>query len=97
MVVVYDMPEQARRTLYSLSTDYQRGVEADDYEVIVVENHSRRVLGEQAATAYPGNFRYLLRHEQLPTPVFAINDAAALATGTHITVMIDGARMVTPA
>lgn len=96
VVVVYNMPEQARRTLYSLSTSYQRGVEADDYEVIVVENHSSRLLGEDAATSYPGNFRYLLRHETLPTPVFAINDAAAAATGTHIAVMIDGARMVTP-
>ena len=96
VVVVYNMPEQAKRTLHSLSTAYQRGVDRDDYEVIVVENRSARLLGEEAATAYPGNFRYFLRDEQLPTPVFAINFAATHATGTHIAVMIDGARMVTP-
>jgi hypothetical protein len=96
IVIVYRMPDQAKKTLYSLSTAYQRGVDSDDYEVIVVENRSDRLLGEQAATAYAGDFRYFLRDENLPTPVFAINFAAAQASGTHIAVMIDGARMVTP-
>lgn len=96
VVIVYKMPEQARKTLYSLSTAYQRGVEAADYEVIVVENRSDRLLGEDAIRDLPGDFRYFLRDETLPTPVFAVNFGAAQARGTHIAVVVDGARMCTP-
>lgn len=96
VVIVYKMPEQALKTLYSLSTAYQRGVSADDYEIIVVENKSDRVLDEAAVLELPGNFRYFLRDEKLPTPVFAVNFGAAQARGTHVAVVIDGARMCTP-
>jgi glycosyltransferase involved in cell wall biosynthesis len=96
VVIVYKMPEQAKKTLYSLSTDYQTGVVADDYEVIVVENESDQLLGEAAVRDIPGNFHYHLRKETRPTPVFAVNFGAAQATGTHIAVVIDGARMCTP-
>ena len=34
VVVVYNMPREARRTLHSLSAEYQRHIDADDYEVI---------------------------------------------------------------
>ena len=44
VVIVYDMPMQAEKTLYSLTADYQQGVEASDYEVIVVENESANNL-----------------------------------------------------
>ena len=40
VVVVYDMPDQAKNTLISLSTDYQQDVSMEDFEVIVVENKS---------------------------------------------------------
>lgn len=96
VVIVYKMPEQAKRTLISLSPAYQRGVSADDYEIIVVENKSDRLLGEAAALSCAPNVRYFLRDEKLPTPVFAINFGAAQASGTHIAVMIDGARMCSP-
>lgn len=96
VVIVYKMPEQARKTLHSLSTAYQVGVDADDYEVIVVENESDQLLGEAAVRDIPGNFRYFLRQETRPTPVFAVNFGAAQASGTHIAIVIDGARMCTP-
>ncbi len=97
VVIVYKMPDQAEKTLYSLSTAYQRGVSEADYEVIVVENSSDRVLGEQRACQYGGNVRYFYREESLPTPVPAINVGAEQARGTHISVMVDGARMLSPA
>jgi len=96
VVIVYDMPDQAEKTLYSLSPAYQRGVREEDYEVIVVENSSRRELGERRACQYAGNVRYFYREETLPTPVPAVNFGAEQATGTHIVLMVDGARMVTP-
>ena len=89
VVIVYKMPDQAEKTLYSLSTAYQRGVSEADYEVIVVENASSAVLGEQRACQYAGNVRYFYREETLPTPVPAVNFGASEASGSHITIMVD--------
>ncbi|MGA1354306.1 MAG: glycosyltransferase family 2 protein [Candidatus Limnocylindrus sp.] len=96
IVIVYDMPRQALNTLYSLSTAYQEGVSADDYEVIVVENRSPRLMDADAIAALPGNFRYILRDEPGVSPASAINLAARVARSDFICLMIDGARLVTP-
>ncbi|MGL4318370.1 MAG: glycosyltransferase family 2 protein, partial [Pseudomonas sp.] len=96
VVIVYKMADQAERTLYSLSTAYQRGVSERDYEVIVVENCSDHLLGAERATRHGNNVRYFLRQETQRTPVHAINFGAAKAHGSHVAIMIDGARMVTP-
>ena len=97
VVIVYKMPDQAEKTLYSLSTAYQKGVTEADYEVIVVENSSNAVLGEERACQYGGNIRYFYREETLPTPVPAVNFGAEQARGTHISIIVDGARMLSPA
>jgi hypothetical protein len=97
IVIVYKMPDQAEKTLYSLGARYQRGVTEKDYEVIVVENSSGAVLGEERACQYGDNVRYFYREETLPTPVPAVNFGAAQARGTHISIMVDGARMLSPA
>lgn len=96
VVMVYKMPQQAMKTLYSLSTAYQRGVTEDEYEVIVVENPSSNMLGRKDAEKWGDNFRYIAYPETRPTPVNAMNFGAAQALGRMVTVMIDGARMVTP-
>ena len=96
VVCVYNMVDQAMNTLFSLSTDYQRGVDAGDYEVIVVENESANTLEPRDLATLKGNFRYFLRKETQPTPVFAMNEGASHAKSDNICVMIDGARMVTP-
>lgn len=96
VVIVYDMVEQAMRTLQSLSTAYQQGVEPQDYEVIVVENRSARCLDPGAVAALPGQFRYVLRDEAGVSPAPAINAGLALARGPMVGLMIDGARMLTP-
>jgi hypothetical protein len=90
------MAEQAKKTMHSLNCEYQLGVSAADYEVIVVENSSSNNLSEADVKACGENFHYIRRQEALPTPVFAINHGASKATGTHICVMIDGARLVSP-
>lgn len=97
ILIVYKMPDQAEKTLYSLSTRYQRGVGEDDFEVIVVENSSSAVLGEERACQYGNNVRYFYREETQPTPVPAVNFGASQARGTHINIMVDGARMLSPA
>jgi hypothetical protein len=96
ILIVYKMPDQADKTLYSLSPAYQRGAKEKDYEVIVVENSSDRLLGAERATRHAANVRYFCRDETQRTPVHAINFGAAKARGTHLAIMIDGARMMTP-
>lgn len=96
VLVVYKMAAQAERTLYSLSPAYQQGVEEADYEVIVVENVSDEMLGAERAGQYAGNVRYVSRQETARSPVGAVNAGAGMARADHVTIMIDGARMVTP-
>ena len=96
IVVIYDMPEQASKTLYSLSEKYQQGVSNADYEVIIVENNSSRPLGKERAELHGDNFSYYLREETEPTPVHAANFGVERAQGELVALMIDGARMVTP-
>lgn len=96
IVIVYDMPLQAKRTLQSLSPQYQEGVSQRDYEVIVVENQSTNNMDRDFLASLPGNFSYHLRAEREPTPVHAINHGVGISRGRHICIMIDGARMITP-
>jgi hypothetical protein len=96
VVVCYDMPHQALNTLYSLSRDYQRRVDAVDYEVLLVENRSANNLGKSALKPLGDQFRYYARRERRPTPVNAINFGLGKARGRYIAVMIDGARLVSP-
>jgi len=96
IVVFYDMPRQALNTLYTLSTDFQHNVTADDYEVIAVENRSDATIDTDALKQINGPIRYFLREETLPTPVHAVNFGAAQASSRMLCLMVDGARMVTP-
>lgn len=96
VVIVYDMPEQAQITVRSLMTDYQLDVEADEYEVLIVENASAATMSRSFLDSLPSNFHYFLRQETQPTPVHAINFGIEQARGENVCVMIDGARLVTP-
>ena len=96
IVILYDMPSQAEKTLYSLTAEHQQGVDESDYEVIVVENESANNLSRSVVASLPNNFSYHLRAEREPTPVHAINHGVGISRGRYVCVMIDGARMVTP-
>jgi hypothetical protein len=95
VVVVYNIPREAPRTLLSLSAAYQRHIHPDDYEVIVVDNGSspfERNLLENLA----GNFRLIRIDPAPPSPAHALNRGLAEARGEIVGVFIDGARIVTP-
>jgi hypothetical protein len=96
LIVFYKMSRQAANTLYSFSTQLQRHVHEDDYEIIAVENSSSDVLGEERALAQGRNIRYFYREETLPTPVPALNFAFEQSRAPYIGLVIDGARMVSP-
>jgi glycosyltransferase involved in cell wall biosynthesis len=96
VVVVYNMAREAPRTLHSLSAAYQRHIEADDYEVIVVDNGSQPPFGSNALDGLAGNFRLIRMDSAHPSPTAAVKRGLAEARGKTIGMMIDGARMVTP-
>ena len=96
VVVVYDMAREAPRTLYSLSTAFQRGVTAEDYEVLVVENGSPEPLDAARVEALDGQFRYFFLDDAPPSPAHAVNFGVARARGRDVGVLIDGARIASP-
>ena len=96
VVVVFNMPEQAKKTLYSLTSEYQQGVTEDDYDVVIMENQSPNTLPSDYVKSLPENFSYHLRDEAYPTPVFAANRGLKFCQRSHIALLIDGARMVSP-
>jgi len=96
VVVVYNIPREAPRTLFSLSAEYQRGIDPDEYEVIVVDNGSAPVFDRAILDDLRGTFR-LIRIDDAPaSPAHAVNRGIAAASGDVVGVMIDGARLVTP-
>ena len=96
VVVVYNMAREAPRTLRSLSADYQRHIDASDYEVIVVDNGSQPAFDGKLLDGLAGNFRLIRMDPPHPSPTHAANRGLAEARGSVIGMMIDGARMVTP-
>ena len=98
VMVAHRMVEQAARTLHSLSPAYQRGVEAGDYEIILIENDSDQLLGEADAmkAADGASLRYLRAREHTKTPVHAMNEGVRRARAPHVALLIDGARMLSP-
>ncbi len=99
VVVFYNMRREAARTLHSLSRAYQEGIDAVDYEVLVVENGSapEQRLGESYVQGFGPEFRYLdMGPDASPSPVGALNAGIARARGDFVALMIDGAHVLTP-
>ncbi|PIE39527.1 MAG: glycosyl transferase [Gammaproteobacteria bacterium] len=96
VMVVYKMARQALNTALSLVPPYQRGLDNEDVELIVVENRSDANMDESALTAISPCISYYLRDETEPTPVHAANFGIEKARGELVVLLIDGARMVTP-
>jgi glycosyltransferase involved in cell wall biosynthesis len=92
----FDMRREAERTLYTLSPEYQRGVQASDYEVVAIDNGSADPLYESEVTQFGANFRYVYESCGDPSPATAINRAAAEASTEWVMCLIDGARMLSP-
>ena len=96
VVVHYNIPREFPRTLYSLSPAFQQGIDADEYEVIVVDNGSTEPPSLEEARSLGLDVRLITMDDPHPSPVRAINAGLNASCGTHICVMIDGARMASP-
>lgn len=96
VMVVYNMRREAPRTLYSLTCDYQRAVDVDDYEVIVIENGSSEALSSSEVCSFGSNFRYHYHATNSRSPAEALNIGVDMAQGEHVLMHVDGARILSP-
>jgi glycosyltransferase involved in cell wall biosynthesis len=95
IVVFHNMGREAPRTLATLTTAYQKGVESDAYEVIIVDNGSDIPMNTQMIEIFGENFQFI-RMDAGPSPSACINYAAQQARGDFLMICIDGARMLSP-
>lgn len=96
VIAIFNMEREAPRTLYSLSSNYQKGVGEQDYEVIVVDDGSSPPLSAEAIADLGPNFRYHYFDNSSPSPAGAINLGVRHSRGRTVGVMVDGARILSP-
>lgn len=96
VVVAYDMARELPRTLMTLSAGYQRGIDADDYEIIVVDNGSPVPVPASALDGLGAVARLHRVDPAPPSPAHAANVGLELAAGDLVGLIVDGARMASP-
>jgi glycosyltransferase involved in cell wall biosynthesis len=97
VVVCYEMAAQIRNTLQSLLPPYQRNISIDEYEIILMDNGSAKMLDEGTRKISPNlDYIYLSPNESSPSPAGAMNRGVAFSRAPLLCLMIDGARLVTP-
>jgi glycosyltransferase involved in cell wall biosynthesis len=96
VVVAYDMARELPRTLRSLSATYQHDLDAEDYDVIVVDNGSPTPLDAAMLEGFPGRLRAVRLDPAPSSPARAANRGLELAGGDLVGLLIDGARLASP-
>jgi len=96
VVVAYDMERELPRTLATLAPGNQRGVGAEAYEVIVVDNGSPAPVDEAVVACAGPNARLLRLDPAPPSPARAANAGIEAAAGALVGLVVDGARMASP-
>lgn len=96
MVVVHDMERELARTLATLDPRHQLGVDASDYEVVVVDNGSSRPVPSEVFEGFSGRLRTTRIDPAPASPALAANTGIAMAEGDLIGLIVDGARMASP-
>ena len=94
VVVAHDMARELPRTLQTLVPPCQRGVDPDDYEIVVVDNGSSRPV--PASSDAEVSMRTLRIEDAAVSPAGAANVGLAAARGDLVGLIVDGARMASP-
>ncbi|MEM9043259.1 MAG: glycosyltransferase [Pseudomonadota bacterium] len=94
VIVYYNIPQQIERTLMTCAPSYQ-SVGSDEIEVILVDNGSTEPLPDDLQERFP-HVRQILRVDEHPSPVFALNEGIRAARFEMVAAMIDGAHMLSP-
>jgi glycosyltransferase involved in cell wall biosynthesis len=90
------MARELPRTLRSLAPAYQRGIDADDYEVIVVDNGSPVPVDAALFEGFGGHVRRVRLDPAPPAPARAANLGIAESRADFVGLLIDGARLASP-
>jgi glycosyltransferase involved in cell wall biosynthesis len=90
------MEREAKRTLYSLASNCQEGVNKESYEVIVVDNGSSESFPGDYLKNLGPNFKYYYIENASPSPASAINFGARRSSGKFLGIIVDGARILSP-
>jgi glycosyltransferase involved in cell wall biosynthesis len=96
IVIFYNMQREAKRTLYSLTAKYQKGINEKEFEVIAIDNGSPEPLDKGWVESLGPNFRYIFFKASTPSPSQAINHGVRKARFKNIAICIDGARILSP-
>jgi hypothetical protein len=96
IVISYENPRELPRTLFSLSPQFQQGISADDYEVIVVDNGSKQPPSAEDFAHLGLDLTVLHMDDPVPSPVRAVNRGLNSSCGAAMGVFIDGARLASP-
>jgi hypothetical protein len=84
VVVAYEMARELPRTLRSLAPGYQGGMDAGEYEVIVVDNGSVSPVDEEMLASFPGRLRHTRLAPAPRSPAKAANTGIEMARGAVI-------------
>jgi glycosyltransferase involved in cell wall biosynthesis len=95
-LVTYNLKRELPQTLRSLTPNYQRDIEAGDYEVILVDNGSAEPVDEDLLAGFPGRLRSMRVEPAPPSPVRAANAGLEMADGELVGLLIDSARIASP-
>jgi len=96
IVIGYNMARELPRTIRSLSPAMQRGIDPQDYEIILIDNGSKQTFDEaELRRVLPGLVVHRFQNATV-SPVPAINFGLTLARGDLVGVCIDGARIASP-
>ena len=96
VVVCYNMKRELPRTLYSMSPAFQRGVNKEDYEVILIDNGSKEPPTADDFAYLDMNLSVYSMQSPTHSPVPAINFGINQSIGQFVGVCIDGARLLSP-
>jgi glycosyltransferase involved in cell wall biosynthesis len=96
VVIGYRMERELPRTLRSLSPAMQRGIKAEQYEIILIDNGSPAPMPLDRFPTYGAQVSCHWIENASASPAAAANFGLKQARGRLIGVMVDGARLASP-